>query len=163
MATHSRVLAWKTLWTVESGRLWFTGLQRVGDNCVTKHTHTSVKDVCMQTWAKASLVRGGKGSERVLSHCVDLKCLHQNHLMKCRNYPLSGQSHLSVGGVSISASFIKAKQLPNFWFSSQYQINDYMIMEIFFWHSFFFSDILREKIYIRLCLWKWLDQLMTVT
>ena len=68
--------------------------------------HTSVRGVCMQIWAKASLVRGGKGSERALSQCVDLKCLHPNHWMKCRNYAQPGQSHLSVGGVSASAFFL---------------------------------------------------------
>ena len=32
MATHSRTLAWKTLWTEEPGRLPSTGSQRVGHN-----------------------------------------------------------------------------------------------------------------------------------
>ena len=105
--------------SMDSG-IWQVTLSREElDTTVWLSTHTSVRDVCMQTWAKASLVRGGKGSERVLYQCVELKCLHQNHLMKCRNYALSGQSHLSVGGVSASISFIKAKQLLNIWFSSQ--------------------------------------------
>ena len=30
MATHSSILAWKTLWTEESGRLQSMGSQRVG-------------------------------------------------------------------------------------------------------------------------------------
>ena len=30
MATHSSILAWKTLWTEESGGLQFMGLQGVG-------------------------------------------------------------------------------------------------------------------------------------
>ena len=30
MATHSSILAWKTLWTEELGGLQFTGSQRVG-------------------------------------------------------------------------------------------------------------------------------------
>ena len=30
MATHSSILAWRIPWTEEPGRLWFTGLQRVG-------------------------------------------------------------------------------------------------------------------------------------
>ena len=29
-ATHSSLLAWRTLWTEEPGGLWSTGLQRVG-------------------------------------------------------------------------------------------------------------------------------------
>ena len=32
MATHSSILAWRILWTEESGRLQFMGLQRVGHN-----------------------------------------------------------------------------------------------------------------------------------
>ena len=35
MSTHSRILAWKTPWTEEPGRLQAKGLQRVG------HTATS--------------------------------------------------------------------------------------------------------------------------
>ena len=32
MAVHSRILAWRIPWTEEPGRLWSTGLQRVGYN-----------------------------------------------------------------------------------------------------------------------------------
>ena len=32
MATHSSILAWKTPWTEEPGRLQSTGSQRVGHN-----------------------------------------------------------------------------------------------------------------------------------
>ena len=35
MATHSSILAWKIPWMEESGRLQFTGLQRVGHDWVT--------------------------------------------------------------------------------------------------------------------------------
>ena len=28
MATYTSILAWRILWTVEPGRLWFIGLQR---------------------------------------------------------------------------------------------------------------------------------------
>ena len=35
MATHSSVLAWRTLWTDEPGRLQSMGSQRVGHACVT--------------------------------------------------------------------------------------------------------------------------------
>ena len=34
MATHSNILAWKILWTEETGRLQSIGLQRVGHNQV---------------------------------------------------------------------------------------------------------------------------------
>ena len=30
MATHSSILAWRTLWTEEPGGLWFIGWQSVG-------------------------------------------------------------------------------------------------------------------------------------
>ena len=36
MATHSRILAWKTPWTEEPGRLHSIGSQRVGHDCVTE-------------------------------------------------------------------------------------------------------------------------------
>ena len=32
MASHSSILAWSILWTEEPGRLWFMGLQRVGQD-----------------------------------------------------------------------------------------------------------------------------------
>ena len=32
MATHSSILAWRIPWTEEPGRLWSTGLQRVGSD-----------------------------------------------------------------------------------------------------------------------------------
>ena len=40
MATHSSILAWKILWTEETGGLQSMGSQRVGHNCVTEHAHT---------------------------------------------------------------------------------------------------------------------------
>ena len=36
MATHSNNLAWKVLWTEETGELQSMALQRVGHNLVTK-------------------------------------------------------------------------------------------------------------------------------
>ena len=40
MATHSSILAWRTAWTEELGRLQSLGLQRVGHDCVTNfHFH----------------------------------------------------------------------------------------------------------------------------
>ena len=39
MATHSGILAWKIPWTEESGGLQSMGLQRVGHDWVTEHTH----------------------------------------------------------------------------------------------------------------------------
>ena len=41
MATPSRILAWRMLWTEQPGRLQSMGLQRVGHNSVTKHTLSS--------------------------------------------------------------------------------------------------------------------------
>ena len=40
MATHSRILAWKILWTAEPGRLESKGSQRVRNNKVTEHART---------------------------------------------------------------------------------------------------------------------------
>ena len=39
MATHFSFLAWKIPWTEEPGRPQSMGLQRVGHNQVTEHTH----------------------------------------------------------------------------------------------------------------------------
>ena len=36
MATHSRILVWRTPWTEETGRLQSIGSQRVGQNLATK-------------------------------------------------------------------------------------------------------------------------------
>ena len=41
MATHSSILSWRIPWTEESGRLQSMGLQRVGHNWATEHTHSS--------------------------------------------------------------------------------------------------------------------------
>ena len=40
MATHSSILAWRTPWTEEPDGLQSMGLQRVGHDWVTSHTHT---------------------------------------------------------------------------------------------------------------------------
>ena len=40
MATHFIILAWKSPWTEELGRLQSIGLQRVGHNWMTEHVHT---------------------------------------------------------------------------------------------------------------------------
>ena len=39
MATHSSILAWKIPWTEEPDRLQPLGLQRVGHDFATEHTH----------------------------------------------------------------------------------------------------------------------------
>ena len=39
MATHFSILAWRIPWTEEPRRLQSMGLQRVGRNLVTKHSH----------------------------------------------------------------------------------------------------------------------------
>ena len=43
MATHSSILAWRIPGTEESGGLQSMGLQRVGHDWVTKHTHNITK------------------------------------------------------------------------------------------------------------------------
>ena len=40
MATHSSILAWRILWTVEPGGLQSMGSQRVGHDSVRACTHT---------------------------------------------------------------------------------------------------------------------------
>ena len=40
MATHSSILAWEIPWTEEPGGLQCMGLQRVGHDLATEHTHT---------------------------------------------------------------------------------------------------------------------------
>ena len=42
MATHSSILACKIPWTEEPGGLQSMGLQRVGHDRATKHTHTHI-------------------------------------------------------------------------------------------------------------------------
>ena len=37
MASYSGVLAWEIPWTEEPSRLQYTGLQRAGHSCATKH------------------------------------------------------------------------------------------------------------------------------
>ena len=44
MATHSCILAWKSLWTEEPGRLQSLGLQRVRHGMKQLSTHTSTHD-----------------------------------------------------------------------------------------------------------------------
>ena len=44
MATHSNILAWRISWTEESGRLQFTGSQRVRHDWATSNT------VCLHVW-----------------------------------------------------------------------------------------------------------------
>ena len=48
MATHSSILAWKIPWTEESGGLQSMGLQRVGHDWATEHTHTQLLDRIQQ-------------------------------------------------------------------------------------------------------------------
>ena len=49
MATHSSILAWKIPWTEEPGRLQSMGLQRVGYNGATSHSHslTHTHSLCL--------------------------------------------------------------------------------------------------------------------
>ena len=51
MATHSSSLAWRILWTEESGRLQSMGLQRVRHDLTTKFKQEfqkSVKSICSE-------------------------------------------------------------------------------------------------------------------
>ena len=42
MASHSNILAWKIPWTEEPDRLQSMGLQGVGEDRATEHTHCHV-------------------------------------------------------------------------------------------------------------------------
>ena len=42
-ATHSNILAWKTPWTEEPGRLQSMGLQRVGQDLATENSHKQIQ------------------------------------------------------------------------------------------------------------------------
>ena len=42
MGTHSRFLGWKIPWTEEPSGLQSIGLQRVGHNLATEHTHVTL-------------------------------------------------------------------------------------------------------------------------
>ena len=71
IATHSSILAWKTPWTVEPGRLQSMGSQRVGHNWATEHK-------CLQK------INGGKFASHDLGSnpkCLDATvCLHAQSL-----------------------------------------------------------------------------------
>ena len=47
MATHSRTLAWRILWTEEAGGLQSTGSQRVGHDCMTEHALHHQMEICL--------------------------------------------------------------------------------------------------------------------
>ena len=58
MATHSRILAWKTPWTEEPGRLHSIGSQRVGHDCVTEQASLIAQPVknppaMWETWLRS--------------------------------------------------------------------------------------------------------------
>ena len=54
MATHSSILAWGILWTEEPGGLQSLGLQRIGNNCATKHHHH--KGMVLPLWRSQDVV-----------------------------------------------------------------------------------------------------------
>ena len=74
MATHSSILAWRIPRTEEPGRLQPVGLQRVGHDWVTKHTHTHI------LWSQHCYCN---------SHCTDenqilrLSILHEASEKQC--------------------------------------------------------------------------------
>ena len=47
LATHSKILAWKTPWTEEPGRLQSMGLQRVGHSLVTKQQQINIHGILL--------------------------------------------------------------------------------------------------------------------
>ena len=73
VATHSRTLAWKILWTEEPGGLQSVGLQRVGHNGVTEcacmrvcacaHTHIHIQ----YYWGKKTFYSLTRGTHVMIS------------------------------------------------------------------------------------------------
>ena len=61
MATHSSILAWRTPWTEEPGRLQSMGSQRVGHDRVT-NTFTFYKK---RIWLGATYILGGGGRSKL--------------------------------------------------------------------------------------------------
>ena len=60
MASHSSILAWRILWTEETGWLWSVGLQRVGyawSNLAYTHTHTHTHTLSLSLSLSLSLTR----------------------------------------------------------------------------------------------------------
>ena len=47
MTTHSRILAWKTLWTDKPGGLQSMGSQSVGHDCSNEARHTAHAIACL--------------------------------------------------------------------------------------------------------------------
>ena len=47
MATHSSILAWRTPWAEEPGRLQSIVLQRVGDNLAHEYTTVCLTNACL--------------------------------------------------------------------------------------------------------------------
>ena len=54
MAAHSSILAWKILWTEESGGLWLHTAHGVAKSdtteCTHTHTHEFVKLICIEMY-----------------------------------------------------------------------------------------------------------------
>ena len=65
LATHASILAWKILWTEESGRLQSMGLQRVGHNLVTEYAHIPYQSPRGSYFQCYGLVKA-----LVLNHCL---------------------------------------------------------------------------------------------
>ena len=70
MATHSSTLAWRILWTEESGRLKPTGSQRVGHDWAISHFHTMD---FQQDWIQGYCSRGfGSAQEWIMERALVL-------------------------------------------------------------------------------------------
>ena len=72
-ATHSSFLTWRIQWREESGRLQSTGLQRVGHDSVTKHTHTDVKRDVQHKWLIRINRKKSDTKEYILCNSVDVQ------------------------------------------------------------------------------------------
>ena len=68
MATHSSILAWKIPWTEAPGGLQSMGLQRVGHNWATEHTHGG-KSMTKNILYKGPEKYKGRMFLRLAPHC----------------------------------------------------------------------------------------------
>ena len=70
MATQSSILSWKISWTEEPGGLWSMGLQRVGHNWVSTHTHLVQSSVL-----NSENIQNDQGSEFLNAKvCIFVRC-----------------------------------------------------------------------------------------
>ena len=103
MATHSSILAWRIPWTEEPGRLQPMGLNRVGHDWVTEHTHRSSQQCSLlipacgfltESWAALSCVIFvfAMGQAILLSLLLDASKSSSESMSECKDCCISQSS-----------------------------------------------------------------------